>query len=776
MALVLLVYAPVLPGDRTFFYRDIYAFWTALAAGFRRVVGAGGLPLWTPYPSFGLPLLADPGNQVLYPFTWLNLWLHQVEWYKAFALFHAFVAAVGARALARSLGMGRLAAFAAGGLFMASGPFQSALSHTVHFTGAAWMPWLVWAALRALARGGRSGSLVLGVFAALQVLTGSGDLLLIAALCAAPFVALWAIRARASASTFRKGALSLAGGLVLGALLSAAQWLPTVALLPQTMRADPLPGSQTYWSLHPASVAELLVPRVLSDLPVDEPARRELYEGREPFWACLYLGAAALVLTAAGLDGSGEARASGLGLTLAVVASLGRFTPLYPFLAAVTPLAFVRYPIKYTLAVGLFWALLAARGVDASRREGGARRASVGVLLLVAALAMAGGLILARPETIDSWLRPGAELRMAARHALLAKLGLVAASAAVALFLAWVARNRPVAWLLLPLFAVAETLPVAQRVNDVAPRVLLEASSRAAAVVPEGARLYVSVAQPLEWFPKQLARMPPGWKGDWALALGRQDMLAPPLGTRYGLFGSYDGDVAGFAPPLLGNLTLILTRAESTPLAVRLLQLGGVSFVITLDDKPWPGLAPVAALDSVFRAPIRVLAVPSPQPRSYLVGAARVLPVAEAIRTLGSADFDPSREVVLDRGAPLDPPSESFQGRLRERERRPDRASFETDTANPAVLVVLDAYDSGWRGRVDGRDAPIVRANALFRAVVVPAGRHEVVMEYRPASVLWGAALSSCGLLALVALAVAARARPMPSALSSGHPQGEALA
>ena len=43
-----------------------------------RAVASGALPLWDPSPAFGQPLLADPGAQVLYPPTWLNLLMRPV--------------------------------------------------------------------------------------------------------------------------------------------------------------------------------------------------------------------------------------------------------------------------------------------------------------------------------------------------------------------------------------------------------------------------------------------------------------------------------------------------------------------------------------------------------------------------------------------------------------------------------------------------------------------------------------------------------------------------
>jgi len=55
---------------------------------------------------------------------------------------------------------------------------------------------------------------------------------------------------------------------------------------------------------------------------------------------------------------------------------------------------------------------------------------------------------------------------------------------------------------------------------------------------------------------------------------------------------------------------------------------------------------------------------------------------------------------------------------------------------------------------VDGRPSPVLRADGLFRAVQVPAGRHDVDLIYRPAGVVEGAALSLAGVLIACATGV----------------------
>jgi hypothetical protein len=49
---------------------------------------------------------------------------------------------------------------------------------------------------------------------------------------------------------------------------------------------------------------------------------------------------------------------------------------------------------------------------------------------------------------------------------------------------------------------------------------------------------------------------------------------------------------------------------------------------------------------------------------------------------------------------------------------------------------------------------PIYRADLALQAVPVPAGRHTVVVDYQPASVLLGALGSLAALVALVALVI----------------------
>ena len=70
----------------------------------------------------------------------------------------------------------------------------------------------------------------------------------------------------------------------------------------------------------------------------------------------------------------------------------------------------------------------------------------------------------------------------------------------------------------------------------------------------------------------------------------------------------------------------------------------------------------------------------------------------------------------------------------------------------PRILTFLDPHYPGWRASLDGEPVPILLANDAFKAVVVPAGRHEVEFVFRPTRVYTGIAISLVSTLGAVVL------------------------
>ena len=82
----------------------------------------------------------------------------------------------------------------------------------------------------------------------------------------------------------------------------------------------------------------------------------------------------------------------------------------------------------------------------------------------------------------------------------------------------------------------------------------------------------------------------------------------------------------------------------------------------------------------------------------------------------------------------------------------PQRVELKAVLDRPGLVILADTYYPGWRLTIDGKPAPIYRANRLMRGAAVPAGEHTLVYTYEPQSFRVGAIVSGAGLIALLAL------------------------
>ena len=58
--------------------------------------------------------------------------------------------------------------------------------------------------------------------------------------------------------------------------------------------------------------------------------------------------------------------------------------------------------------------------------------------------------------------------------------------------------------------------------------------------------------------------------------------------------------------------------------------------------------------------------------------------------------------------------------------------STDATTANYLVVFSEIWTEKGWKMYIDGQEQPLMRANYLLRAAMIPSGEHEIVMEYAP--------------------------------------------
>jgi hypothetical protein len=775
LAALLTLFSDLAFRDRVLFARDIHSFWYTQVESFVRIVGSPAWPFWDPYTSFGQPLLADPSAQVFYPTTWLNLLMRPWTLYRLHVLGHILFSGLGVFALGRRLLLSAQGAFAAALLWTLSGPLLSLVANPVHFTGATWIPWVLYGAECAFQRSGARALLAWAGILAIQILAGSADMCALA-LLGVLLLGLRHVDWRRPRSTLRLAGRG-AGALALAIGATGFAWAPALAVVANSARFALPDAYRTRWSVHPLSLLEIVYPVSDRLQPYSRELRARLYEGGEPFLLSMYLGLPIVALIFARQRASGPRAVRrvfvGLGL-LAILIALGRHTPFYAVaVTLVPPAGILRYPQKATILVALAAAMLAGLGFDAWRVHEASTRRFVWVAALTATLAALGWLgvgVLAYGVERAGPLLIGENLPSAAHGAALAVTGRhLAVSAALATVVALLAvlrsrRPRVVATAALVLLAAAVDLLYQHRsLNPTANKLLFTYRPPALDYIRQEDRSrlfvfgYLSVRGQARRYlgrenPYMPTSLPAGASLTEIVTLSYRQALVPPTTGAWGRESSFDLDYRRLYDREHARLVQRLLDSEETPGFIRLLRLGAVSHVVAFHTRGLEGLEPVAVLPGLSSFPLRVFRVPGSRPRCYVVPGVRVATGEGAVETLVSPEFDIEHEVVLPSGADR-APDPRFEGACRIDGWSPNFVRLAVHASQPGHLVLVDTFAPGWQAQVDGRAVPIQRANVAFRSVVVPAGEHTVTMSYRPAALGWGIAVS---LATLVGLAGAA--------------------
>jgi hypothetical protein len=229
-----------------------------------------------------------------------------------------------------------------------------------------------------------------------------------------------------------------------------------------------------------------------------------------------------------------------------------------------------------------------------------------------------------------------------------------------------------------------------------------------------------------------------------------EDVLPENSGLLYNL-----EDVNGASPMQLGSYER-WRRALPAERAWRLLNVKYVVSWREYLEAPAERLSEDSGRDG---KPVYLYRLQEAGPRAWLAGEAIAEPDPEwTLQRLGSSDFDPSRQVLLSAVPAGFEESVQCNGEVAYLQRTPERMTLEVSTAQPCILVLSELDYPGWRASLDGNPEPILNADGLLRAVAVAPGRHEVVLAYRPSSLLWGALISLITLLAAVAWLAGSRA------------------
>ena len=64
---------------------------------------------------------------------------------------------------------------------------------------------------------------------------------------------------------------------------------------------------------------------------------------------------------------------------------------------------------------------------------------------------------------------------------------------------------------------------------------------------------------------------------------------------------------------------------------------------------------------------------------------------------------------------------------------KPNQLTYHFNSGKDQLVVFSEIWTSkGWTMKIDGKESPLLRANYLLRAAIIPSGQHEIVMRYEP--------------------------------------------
>jgi hypothetical protein len=130
----------------------------------------------------------------------------------------------------------------------------------------------------------------------------------------------------------------------------------------------------------------------------------------------------------------------------------------------------------------------------------------------------------------------------------------------------------------------------------------------------------------------------------------------------------------------------------------------------------------------------------------------------QVLERLRSGQVDPQRVVLLE-----EQPSIMLDGKGDVSRDRAEPLTYDlpaglirlrTHSEGARVLVVSENYHTNWSVFVDGQPAQMLRANYVWKGVVVPAGDHEVEFRYFSTTLAWSRAATLLSLLLIVGMGV----------------------
>ncbi len=725
--------AVTIPWDaKSQFYPQVQFLATSLARG--------DWPWWTPNVFAGWSQISDPQSLLFSPLHVLLAAFNSAISLRAFdavTFAYLFLGGLGIILFFHDRGWHPGGALVAAMAFAFGGSASARLQHTGQIVSLAYLPLALWLLARALQRGSWQAGLAAGALAGL-IAVGRDQVALLSLYVLAGFVlANWAgqqplARVRASIKP-----LTAAG--VSAVLVAAVPLIITTLLAARSNRPEIEYPSAAAGSIHPVHLFQFAFADLFGAMNPDV----EYWAPESGIWDAawgwpglylsqnmplLYAGTLAFAAVVSfgfirGLAWACEIRFFTIAAALLLLYALGGYTLVFHLMYDLLPaVALYRRPADATFVLVALVAVLAGYlvhrwltgTVPPARRFQRALELACPIVLIAGALSLAYSVVGLRPALLP--VATAIVFTVAAVATLLLARRLGSATAAAGLVAAFMAAD--LAWNNAP--HVSTALPRdhfdALRRNTVNDTVRVLRARLAGVAAPDRRDRVELIGIGYHW-------------PNLSLAQGFDHVFGHnPLRLRWFKEATHVGDTV--ALPSQRSFSPLFPSYRSA-----FADLLGIRFVATgvpveqIDFSLRPGdLNLVARTQDAY-----VYENPRALPRVMVLTDWRLADFDELVRS-GWPAVDPRRTVLLKK-APIGFSRVVDQGgSARLLSYANTDVVVDVDTPAGGILLLNDVWHPWWRASVDGADTEMLKANVIFRAAVVPRGRHVVRFSFHPFS------------------------------------------
>jgi len=733
--LVLLLFWPLVFQPNTLLAPDSLIPQASTLALDKLQAETGTYPLWQPWLFSGMPTVEAFSylSGLYYPNVVFNLFHTDGM---VLQLLHLAFAGLGVFLFLRQYGLTTLAAPLGGAIFMLN-PYMSAMlvhGHGSQLMTVAYMPWMLWATLRLMQRGGLADAGVLALIAGFQLQRSHVQIayyswMLVLLLAVTLFIS----RRASPKQNFRIVSLLIVA-LGCGVAMSASIYLPASEYAAYSVRGVAAEGGgsaweyATLWSMHPLELFTFLIPGFFGFGGVT-------YWGFMPFTDFPnYAGIVVLLLAVAGAVLRRKEPMTWFFVAAALLAlllSFGRFFSLFFDLFYHFAPLFSRFrvPSMALIMLYLIISFLAAIGVNDLLQRQPKRLLKpirLGALLLAAILL----LFLAFEQPVENFFRTlypepqvgSFDLAFMVNKVrwenLTGSLWIVLTFASLFAGVLWLSikgkLSHKLTGLLLFLLALGDLLWMDIQIiypsaNSLRPTLYADSRIVEPAFKPDDITRYLAAQKgPFRIYP------------------------AGPLfaENKFALFGIES--VGGYHPAKLKLYEEFLAKTENLS-SINVLRMLNVGYIVSPAPLGHPALELVkTGTLQLASGPVTayVYRLQQTAPRAWFASRAIAVNNNEELFARILDDEAPAGVAYLDaslwRGA-----STFAAATVMSLDAKAETMVVKVATPGEAFLVVSELYyPLRWKVQIDGRDASMVKVNGLLRGVVVPAGSREVRFYY----------------------------------------------